>query len=164
MGEEAKQGRPPWRRQQGPQRPRHPLCERGPPPASPSGPPPGPGRHVGGRSGRWAETSPGRPARAPGRLPWQQASPARRDLTIGGGRQPLPAPAGRTWPRARPPAGPQAHGHTHSLPRCPARLLACSAQRCTIHDWPPKPGWGSPGVASGTTPKPAPLEEGASGR
>ena len=153
-----------WRRQQGPQGSRQPLCERWHLLASLSGPPSsGPGHPVGGAAGGGRRRAPAAPPRAPGRLPWQQASLAWPDLTIGQGRWPLPRPLRRPG-RALAFGGSGAQGHTHSLPRWPASLLDCSTQRDTIHDWPPKPGWGSPGSRLGPAPKPAPSRGGASER
>ena len=164
MGEEAEEGRPPGDGSKGRRAPAigsvsadtfsHPC--RGPP--FRTRPPRGRG------GGRWAETSPGRPAPRT----WPVAVAAGLSRSAGPHNRPGPlAPLPRSLRRpgsALVLGGSGAQGQTYSLPRCPARLLACSTQRDTIHDWPPKPGRGSPGSRLGPAPKPAPSRGGASGR
>lgn len=163
MGEEAEEGRPPGDGSKGRRAPANRSVSADTSSHPCRGPSSGPGHPVGGAAGGGRRRAPAAPPRAPGRLPWQQASLARPDLTIGRGRWPLPRPLRRPG-RALALGGSGAQGHTHSLPRWPASLLDCSTQRDTIHDWPPKPGWGSPGSRLGPAPKPAPSRGGASER
>lgn len=136
--------------------PRHPLCERGPPPRIFVGPPPRARPPWAGRRAVGGDEP--RRTRAPGRLPWQQASPARRDLTIGRGPPALPRPCRRPG-RALALGRSQAHGlHT----RCPAAPGACWPALPTRTPTPrlaAQAGLGAKGRVWDPRPSPPPREE-----
>lgn len=170
VGEEDEGREDSWRPQQWAQRPCHPFWEcwallQHPSPAGDQAET----RPPGGRGGGWRTVGgdgprPAPPAEHLGRCPGSGALLAWPKLTIGGRRRLPPRPL-RSPGRSIALGGSAAHGHTHHLSCCPARLLACSAQGDTIHVRAPKPGSGSPRSWLGPAPggrEPEPAPSGAS--